>query len=178
MQYAAGIGILSLALFLSAWLGLWQEQTYKMYGKRWREALFYCVSSCKPVFKEWTFHKLTITPQHFLSLPFFLPFYPSLHETYNSYASSQPITLLRIPSPSTHFVTLLTEPSGYLLVDGWMGKLIRWKELVIPSALFALGVNVVTQGLCIRGVNRLTSVSYASRGARWMRARRDQLGID
>ena len=43
-QYVAGIALLSVALFFSAWLGLWQEQTYKMYGKKWREALFYSVS--------------------------------------------------------------------------------------------------------------------------------------
>lgn len=29
----------------------------------------------------------------------------------------------------------------------------------MPSALVALSVNVITQGLCVRGVNRLTSVS-------------------
>lgn len=43
VQYIAGIGLLALALLLSAWLGLWQEATYKQYGKQWREALFYCV---------------------------------------------------------------------------------------------------------------------------------------
>jgi UDP-xylose/UDP-N-acetylglucosamine transporter B4 len=48
-QYAAGIALLSLALFLSAWLGLWQEETYRKYGKQWREALFYCVSQLKPI---------------------------------------------------------------------------------------------------------------------------------
>lgn len=45
VQYVAGIGLLALALFLSAWLGLWQEATYKQYGNQWREALFYNVSS-------------------------------------------------------------------------------------------------------------------------------------
>lgn len=45
VQYVAGIGMLSLALFLSAWLGLWQESTYKQFGNQWREALFYNVSS-------------------------------------------------------------------------------------------------------------------------------------
>jgi UDP-xylose/UDP-N-acetylglucosamine transporter B4 len=44
VQYVAGIGLLSLALFLSAWLGLWQESTYRQYGNQWREALFYNVS--------------------------------------------------------------------------------------------------------------------------------------
>lgn len=42
-QYFAGISVLALALFVSAWMGLWQEQTYQMYGKKWREALFYSV---------------------------------------------------------------------------------------------------------------------------------------
>ena len=44
VQFFAGIGLLSLALVVSAWLGLWQEETYRLYGKKWREALFYSVS--------------------------------------------------------------------------------------------------------------------------------------
>lgn len=44
VQYLLGIGMLSIALFLSAWLGLWQEKTYRRYGNQWREALFYTVS--------------------------------------------------------------------------------------------------------------------------------------
>lgn len=43
IQYVAGIALLSAALFLSAWLGIFQEETYKRYGKQWREGLFYCV---------------------------------------------------------------------------------------------------------------------------------------
>lgn len=45
VQYVVGIGMLSMALFLSAWLGLWQEKTYRRYGNQWREALFFTVSS-------------------------------------------------------------------------------------------------------------------------------------
>jgi UDP-xylose/UDP-N-acetylglucosamine transporter B4 len=30
---------------------------------------------------------------------------------------------------------------------------------MVPSAIVALGVNIITQGFCVRGVNRLTSVS-------------------
>lgn len=44
VQYIVGIGMLSAALFLSAWLGLWQEKTYRRYGNQWREALFFTVS--------------------------------------------------------------------------------------------------------------------------------------
>ncbi|WOO83979.1 UDP-xylose and UDP-N-acetylglucosamine transporter [Vanrija pseudolonga] len=129
VQYALGIGLLSLALFLSAWLGLWQEKTYKMYGNKWREALFYC---------------------HFLSLPFFIPMYPTLSKTFNAYRASPPITLLTLPIPSPELA--LFSP-----IDDAKRELIRWRELSVPNAFLALAVNVVTQGLCIRGVNRLTS---------------------
>lgn len=43
-EYAAGIAVLSLALVMSAFLGLFQEITYKRYGKAWQEGLFYSVS--------------------------------------------------------------------------------------------------------------------------------------
>jgi hypothetical protein len=35
--------MLAMALFLSSCLGIFQEETYKLYGKKWREGLFYCV---------------------------------------------------------------------------------------------------------------------------------------
>jgi hypothetical protein len=31
---------------------------------------------------------------------------------------------------------------------------------MIPSAIGALLLNVITQGMCVRGVNRLTTVSH------------------
>ncbi|GMK55345.1 hypothetical protein CspeluHIS016_0204010 [Cutaneotrichosporon spelunceum] len=127
VQYISGIGLLSLALFLSAWLGLWQESTYRQYGNQWREALFY---------------------NHFLSLPFFLPMYSSLSRTFSAYISSPPITLLAVPTPD---IALFPH------IDDAKGQLVRWRELAVPGALLALAVNVITQGLCIRGVNRLTS---------------------
>jgi UDP-xylose/UDP-N-acetylglucosamine transporter B4 len=43
LQYASGILMLAMALFLSSCLGIFQEETYKLYGKKWREGLFYCV---------------------------------------------------------------------------------------------------------------------------------------
>lgn len=71
-----------------------------------------------------------------------MPFAPSLLSTFKAYASTAPVKLLTVPLPSI-------APN-----DG-----VKWAALVVPSALLALAVNVVTQGLCIRGVNRLTSVS-------------------
>ena len=90
-------------------------------------------------------------PQHVLSLPFFVPMYPAISSTFASYLVSPPLTLLSIPTPPT-VLTLLSTGS-------WINdKAAAWR-LTVPSAMLALLVNVVTQGLCIRGVNRLTSVS-------------------
>ncbi len=43
--------------------------------------------------------------------------------------------------------------------DVTKAKLVQWRDVVVPSAFVALAINVITQGMCIRGVNRLTSVS-------------------
>jgi len=52
-------------------------------------------------------------------------------------------------SPTIHstFLNFASSPSTGVL------------NVPVPSALLALAVNVFTQGICIRGVNRLTSVS-------------------
>lgn len=68
------------------------------------------------------------------------------------------------PTPSSFLASPIQSPSAL----GGGGKawkplfgLVEWTELVVPSAIAALLVNVVTQGICVRGVNRLTSVSLA-----------------
>lgn len=156
LQYFAGIGLLAAALVLSAWLGLWQEQTYKRYGKQWREALFYSVSR--------SFHRQLvlawlIRTQHFLSLPFFIPLYPTLSKTYSAFLLTPPVNLLSLPVAATE------GRFGSFLALGEIGSLpytgkppAWWHRAAVPSALLALAINVVTQGICVRGVNRLTSV--------------------
>lgn len=47
-QFVAGIGLLSAALLLSSFMGLWQEETYRRHGKQWREGLFYSVQPMSP----------------------------------------------------------------------------------------------------------------------------------
>ncbi|KAK8843930.1 hypothetical protein IAR55_006722 [Kwoniella newhampshirensis] len=133
LEYFAGIILLAAALFLSAFLGLWQESTYRVYGKQWKEALFY---------------------GHFLSLPFFIPFYPTLSTTFNSFASSAPITLFSLPQPSLFAVGNDMNTATQTSKWGWLRA---GRDIVVPSAIFALLLNVFTQGLCIRGVNRLTT---------------------
>ncbi|KAK1923567.1 UAA transporter family-domain-containing protein [Papiliotrema laurentii] len=106
LEFASGISLLTFALFLSAWLGLYQEETYRRHGKQWREGIFYT---------------------HFLSLPFFFPLYPTIRSTFASFLRSPTVSLAVLP---------------------YVG---------MPSAILALLVNVSTQALCIRGVNRLTA---------------------
>ncbi|KAJ9584246.1 hypothetical protein L9F63_021408 [Diploptera punctata] len=67
-----GIFLLTLALFVSARLGIYQEVLYKRYGKYPREALFYT---------------------HLLPLPGFLMLYDSIYQHAVSYSQSAPITI-------------------------------------------------------------------------------------
>ncbi|WVQ95982.1 hypothetical protein IAU59_003081 [Kwoniella sp. CBS 9459] len=134
-EYIAGVALLALALFLSALLGLWQEQTYKVYGRQWKEALFY---------------------GHALSLPFFLPLHSTISSTYQSFASSPPMALFALPVPSSSALFVLDASPNQRSGSSFKGSL-EWRDLVIPSALFALLLNILTQGICVRGVNRLTS---------------------
>jgi UDP-xylose/UDP-N-acetylglucosamine transporter B4 len=66
---------------------------------------------------------------------------------------STPVNLLAIPTPAG-----LPE-TRFLAGTGTKDTLIQWRQLMIPSALGALLLNVITQGMCVRGVNRLTTVS-------------------
>ena len=119
--FITGLGILFLAQVLSALMGLHVQRTYEMYGTHWRENLFY---------------------SHFLSLPLFIPFIPSMRTRFASLAASEPLSL-----PSAWTETL---PS---LVQSTMTK--------IPSQVALLAANAITQYACIRGVNLLGARSSA-----------------
>lgn len=69
LQYASGILMLAMALFLSSCLGIFQEETYRLHGKKWREGLFYCVSFQIPHSADVSaFPQFTILP----ALPLFI----------------------------------------------------------------------------------------------------------
>ncbi|ORX37785.1 UAA transporter [Kockovaella imperatae] len=80
---------------------------------------------------------------HFLSLPFFLPMYSAISSSTSSFVHSKPVNLFVLP-PSARQNDMLG-----------IAKLLT--AVTLPSALVALAINVVTQGICIRGVNRLTA---------------------
>lgn len=85
-SFSAGLSILLVAQILSAIMGLYTEETYKIYGPQWKENLFY---------------------SHVLSLPLFLPFAGSL--------ASQLQKLLKSPAfvwPSWTALPWLQAPAG------------------------------------------------------------------
>jgi UDP-xylose/UDP-N-acetylglucosamine transporter B4 len=107
--------ILFVAQLLSAAMGLYTEATYRQYGPQWKENLFY---------------------SHFLSLPLFLPFAPSMLRTLRHLASTPPLDL-----PS--YLSFLAP------------------KILVPQQLVFLATNVLTQYACIRGVNLLAAASTA-----------------
>jgi hypothetical protein len=56
-EFFTGILLLVIAMVLSAGMGLFQEVTYKKYGKQWREGLFYTVRFAYRKKRVW-YHKI------------------------------------------------------------------------------------------------------------------------
>ncbi len=111
---------------MSAIMGLYTEETYKIYGPQWKENLFY---------------------SHLLSVPLFLPFFPSLWKQFMKLAKSETLTL---PLPSLHeYPALAAEVRRGI------------ESIRVPSQLWFLALNVLTQYACIRGVNLLAAASSA-----------------
>ncbi|KAH8820537.1 UAA transporter family-domain-containing protein [Xylogone sp. PMI_703] len=123
-SFNTGLAILFIAQVLSAVMGLYTEETYKRYGGQWKENLFY---------------------SHFLALPLFIPFIPSMKEQFARLASSPPLGL-----PSYDAINKLP-PNLHEEID----------RIQIPSQLVYLAINILTQYACIRGVNLLAAVSSA-----------------
>ncbi|CAO3662148.1 unnamed protein product [Umbelopsis ramanniana] len=126
-NFALGIIILSVAMVLSAGLGLLQEITYRKYGKAWREGLFYT---------------------HGLSLPIFLFFYKDIWNQVQIYNQSPLVSPLQVvenlPFANDIFSTI---PASILT------------SMQMPKLWYYLIVDVLTQYVCISGVNRMTAVS-------------------
>ncbi|KAJ1643787.1 golgi uridine diphosphate-N- acetylglucosamine transporter [Coemansia asiatica] len=67
-----GITLLTLGVFLAAMLGLYQEYTYRIYGKHWQEGLFY---------------------NHALALPMFLFLYRDIINQAYALSQSDPVSI-------------------------------------------------------------------------------------
>ncbi|MCJ1370341.1 golgi uridine diphosphate-N- acetylglucosamine transporter, partial [Loxospora ochrophaea] len=141
-SFMTGLVILFLAQLLSAIMGLYTQATYTKYGPHWNENLFY---------------------SHFLSLPLFIPFLPSLRQQLSRLLAS-PAFELSIP-PQLLQSTSTTPPS-------WKDRLPLLSifasdpppqtfTLRIPKHLLSLALNSLTQYACIRGVNLLAARTTA-----------------
>lgn len=110
-NFLTGISLLSISSIASSSLSVYNEWTYKTYGKHWRENLFYT---------------------HALALPLFLLQYKQLQREFLALINSK--NQLSFRFKGSHFT--LT------------------KEMLFMT-------NVVTQQICIRGVNILASKTNA-----------------
>ncbi|KAI9746064.1 MAG: golgi uridine diphosphate-N- acetylglucosamine transporter [Claussenomyces sp. TS43310] len=124
--FSIGLIILFFAQVLSAIMGLYTEETYREYGPHWKENLFY---------------------SHFLSLPLFVPFIPSMARQFMRLAASEPLEM-----PFARSLAIKDLPED---VQTGFGR------VHIPSQLAYLVVNILTQYACIRGVNLLASAASA-----------------
>ncbi|KAL1305742.1 hypothetical protein AAFC00_007324 [Neodothiora populina] len=70
-SFAAGLSLLLAAQIISAWMGIFIQDTYAQYGASWKENMFY---------------------SHFLSIPLFLPLAPTLHRQYSRLAATPPLS--------------------------------------------------------------------------------------
>ena len=121
-SFAVGLLLLLVAQLLSAVMGLYIQNTYAKYGgHHWRENLFF---------------------SHFLSLPLFSFFAPSLLQQYHSFLASESLAS-RLPALVGNLPPQL-QPLGS-----------------IPFQMALLGLNASTQYACIRGVNLLSSRTSA-----------------
>lgn len=131
--------ILAVAQLLSAIMGLYTELTYSKYGRHWHETLFY---------------------QHFLSIPMFFPFLPSLFEQFKKLVDSEPIHL----SP---YLDHLVHPKLNSPFSSGEPRLTAVPlrpsipDVALPKHVVNLALNAGTQFACIRGVNALSARTSA-----------------
>ncbi|KAF2226549.1 UAA transporter [Elsinoe ampelina] len=130
-NFLSGLGLLLAAQILSAWMGIFVQDTYAAYTTTWRENLFW---------------------SHFLSLPLFLPVAPVLRRQYASLAAT--------PGVAGALRSLAKSPVLGEGMRPWVMRLAEWSRDV-PSGVFFLAVNAATQLACISGVNLLSSRSSA-----------------
>ncbi|KAK0255673.1 golgi uridine diphosphate-N-acetylglucosamine transporter [Friedmanniomyces endolithicus] len=133
-DFSTGLAILLLAQLLSAWMGAYVEDTYTTYKASWTENLFY---------------------SHIFSLPLFLPLSRSLKEQYVELAATPP------PSRQEGILSSKQQLSGSVSIPEMLLKFLGKTGESLPQGMLYLLVNVVTQLVCISGVNLLSSKSSA-----------------
>lgn len=140
--YSIGILILTAALVFSGFLGLIQDSTFSTYGRgHWEESMFYL---------------------HALALPMFSFVGPQLASQIRLANQTPPVSL-GISTLAQSMRATITAPSAYGAPSqpSPLPPLpylpFRMPTLKVPSFYLPLLANVLTQLVCVAGVNRLTS---------------------
>lgn len=120
-------------------MGIYTELTYSNYGRHWHENLFY---------------------QHFLSIPMFYPFFPSLLEQFKKLVYSEPVQLWPSLYHFQYIKPNLAFGSGDLELPP-MPPTPSILGVALPRHVFNLALNAGTQFACIRGVNALSARTSA-----------------
>lgn len=137
-DFVIGTAILTLAMVLAAFQGVYADSLYEHYGRsHWKEALFY---------------------SHALSLPFLMVYFQNMTSQYQNLASSPPVmSALSLNKTADEQLTPSPFPIPAALVP--VMHLVAPFLVRIPSKLFYLLLNAFTQYLCIRGVHLLSAQS-------------------
>lgn len=142
LTYATGILILTLALVLSGFLGLAQDRAFAEFGRgHWEEAMFYL---------------------HALALPMFAAVGPELSAQVSAvnagpslelglHTIAQPFQMLSA-TLRTNQTTTGSQPLPPLPFLP-----VRSPTLRVPAFYIPLILNIITQLVCVAGVNRLTA---------------------
>ncbi|KIJ56917.1 hypothetical protein M422DRAFT_238506 [Sphaerobolus stellatus SS14] len=131
-SYVIGILILTLALIMSGFMGLAQDKTYTKYGRgHWEESMFYL---------------------HFLALPGF-------GFVWRDLLNQMQIVNASVKTEVSLGTLLISSPFGQ---EKWtVGhsplRTLLDRGISIPAFYFPLALNIITQLVCVSGVNRLTS---------------------
>jgi UDP-xylose/UDP-N-acetylglucosamine transporter B4 len=170
--YAKGIGILTLALILSGFLGLLQDWTHPKPTLKSSQPIAHAVQQADPgapaAWQESMFYL------HFLALPMFLSLLPDLAAQMHELNMSSQRAEVKIPLPTQVSVNLTRTsifPVPIHILPYQEGtsllSIVRSQNedtdspillsLSIPYVYLPLIINTITQLLCVAGVHRLTT---------------------
>ncbi|KAF5390370.1 hypothetical protein D9757_005285 [Collybiopsis confluens] len=170
--YLTGIGILTLALVLSGFLGLVQDYTYSTYGRpktnqkssvqdappaTWQESMFYLHFLSLPMFV--TVRKDLISQFQALGngpvASYTVPVPPSISATIGPSLAIPPPSAVPLYPKSSSFLsfTNIATSSTSTFIDSER----LFLRLQLPAAIFPILLNTITQLLCAAGVHRLTT---------------------
>ena len=160
-EYSIGIAMLTVALFLSTFLGFSQEKTYGKYGRHWEEGMFFLHFLGLPMFAFFgkdlrdQFRQANASTRVSLAQPLYMLVYgsaPSAQVPGDRIAVA-PLPIIPIPKIG---ILPTTIPSFILKkIDKLFIPLLS--DFSVPSFWIPLTINLTTQLICVSGVNRLTS---------------------